>query len=188
MSDVLWRRLRYMLTPQFDLYASIAGKLDGERVLEVGCGTGFGALQLARRARKVNAIDIDPDAIGFAKLTLQSEHLRFNCADICNTTSGTLWVHDAAVMIEVLEHISDWQTALTSVAWLLRDGGKLYISARNANADLRRNDLHEREVTAGQFVEMLSAHFSSVKLYDYTLEHELGTDTRATPLVAVCVK
>ena len=185
MSDVLWRRLRYMLTPQFDIYLSIADAVEGKSVLDVGCGTGFGSLQLARRARNVNAFDTDEEAANFA-YWLETPNLRFTQADLLDTQMFT--PHEAVVMVEVLEHITDWRAALRKVRELLTRGGKLYISSRNANADLRRNDLHEREVTAEQFKAMLSEFFPSVTLYDYTLENEQGDDSRVTPLVAVCVK
>lgn len=187
MSDVLWRRLRYMLTPQFDIYLSISDRVEGQTVLDVGCGTGFGSLQLARRAKHVNAFDIDDEAANFA-FWLETPNLKVvpHSVDLCEYMPFK--PHDAVVMVEVLEHIPDWRVALGNVQTLLAPGGKLYISARNRNADLRRNDLHEREWTAAEFKAALAGYFSSVTLYDYSLEHEQGDDTRVTPLVAVCVK
>lgn len=189
MSDVLWRRLRYMLTPQFDIYESIARNTDDLAVtLDVGFGTGFGTLQMVSEATLIG-IEVDASAVEFAQRCLPV--IDFRLGDICApATVADLRPErfDVVTMIEVLEHIPDWRAALENVRTLLTPGGKLYISARNRNADLRRNDLHEREWTAAEFRAALAGYFSSVKLYDYTLTAELGDDTHVTPLVAVCVK
>jgi len=173
-----------MLSPQLDLYSSIAKKVEHQRVLDIGFGTGFGTLQLTRTAKSVVAIETDAEAVAFAQKTLPGV-LWANFSILEDWSAGDF---DAAVMVEVLEHISDWERALVNVAGLLHPGGKLYISARNANADLRRNEIHEREWTATQFSAALGSVFSDVKLYDYTLEKVQTAGTSATPLIAVATK
>ena len=189
MSDfagVMLRRLRYHLSPQWDIYKHIAPRLAGmSHVLDVGCGTGFGALQLTPFAKEVWALDVDEEAVKFARDCMGN--VKVIHADITIVPiipDG--W--DAVLMVEVLEHIEDYNRALRTVRDLLVDGGKLYVTARNANADLRRNDLHLREWTAREFKAALSEHFGDVRLFDYTLEVEQAGDTRMTPLVAVCQK
>jgi ubiquinone/menaquinone biosynthesis C-methylase UbiE len=46
-----------------DAVLSMLGNLDTMVVADIGAGTGFFALRLVKKARKVIAIDIDPDAI-----------------------------------------------------------------------------------------------------------------------------
>jgi 2-polyprenyl-3-methyl-5-hydroxy-6-metoxy-1,4-benzoquinol methylase len=187
MSDVLWRRLQYFMTPQMDLYRNIAAKVAGLKVIDIGCGTGLGTLQLKRWTDDVTGVDIDRDSIGFARDTIPG--IRWEWADAGRTLHYIGNDYDAVLMIEVLEHISDWQEAVANVWDVLKPGGKLYISARNANADLRKNDLHEREWTAHQFHTGLSHYFKGgVTLWDWKLENEQGLDTRQTPLVAVARK
>lgn len=186
MSDVIWRRLAYMLSPQLDLYKSIARQVEGKKVLEVGFGTGFGTLQLARRALEVTAVEKDPDAVQFAKTCLPLSNVAWLYGDAVNLRGPGFY--DAVVMVEVLEHIPEWHKALEQVKTHLWTGGALYLTARNANADLRRNELHERELSAAQLVDALSQHFGQVQLFDYTLTQELGADTRSTPLIARAVK
>jgi len=181
VSDVIWRRLRYMLSPQWDIYRSIGPHVSGMTVLDVGCGTGFGALQLSRYTPAVDGIDTDPDAIEFAQQSFP--HVKFRVEDITGKVRGP--DYQAVVMVEVLEHIKDYDLALANVARLLKPGGKLYVTARNANADLRRNDLHLREWRADEFVAALAAHFDTVELFDYSLRNVQDADTRITPMVGV---
>ncbi len=175
-----------MLSPQLDLYNSIAKKVSGLLVLDVGFGTGLGALQLTRHAKHVVGVETDKQAVAFADACLPAiTALHY---DILDKLPPTLWPFDVVVMVEVLEHIADWQLAIGNVHRLLKPGGNLYISARNRNADLRRNEIHEREWSAAEFVAALGSVFSDVKLYDYTLENELDVDTHTTPLIAVATK
>ena len=62
------------------------------------------------------------------------------------------------------------------------------MTARNRHADLRRNDLHEREWTAKELKDNLGEFFLDVKLFDYTLQNEVDETTRITPLIAVARK
>ena len=187
MNDILWRRLRYMLSPQWDIYRHIAPKVVGQDVLEVGFGTGFGTVQLAGTAKEVMAYEIDLHAFSFASQCFPLGNVTWHFHDISHH-SRHKDEFDSAVMVETLEHIRHWEQTLSKVRDSIKPGGKLYITARNANADLRRNELHEREWTAKEFKAALLQYFNNVTLYDYTLNHEQGDDTRMTPLVAVADK
>lgn len=182
----MWRRLKYMLSPQLDLYNSIAKKVEGLTVLDVGFGTGFGTLQLTRTAKMVTGFEIDEEAVRFASQTIPA--VDWDWWNILNPIVA-IDRYDAIVMVEVLEHIEDWHTALDHAHRMLDGGGKLYITAKNRNKDyLRGNDAHEREWTAGEFQDALLRVFSVVSLFDYTLENRLDPSTRVTPLIAVCEK
>lgn len=189
MTGILWRRLRYMLTPQFDLYQSISKVLTGKLVLEVGFGTGFGTVQLASTAKSILAIEPDPEAVKFAKMVLPLHNVNWAQHDITkpfNHINGPTF--EVAVMVETLEHIEKWELALTNIYHNLIPNGVLYMTARNRNADLRRNDLHEREWTAEELNSNLSKFFRSVALYDFTLNNIKGINTTVTPLIAVARK
>jgi len=186
-SNVLWRRLGYMLTPQLDIYHHLAQHLMGARVLEVGFGTGFGVLQYARCAWRVDALEVDKAAVAFAKKCIPLKNVSWMTGDICNTTPDYA-IYDAVVMIEVLEHIENWEAALENIKVLLKTGGVFYMSARNANADLRKNDLHEREWNAEELDRYLNIYFRKVELYDYRLFKKQSIDTTSTPLMAKAEK
>ncbi len=186
MSEILWRRLVYFLSPQAEIYEAIAPHLVDKNVLEVGFGTGFGVLQYAADAKQVYAIEQDEEAVKFASRYLPLGGVMWINGNILDIDLDRTF--DAVVLIEVLEHIEDWEKALRQVVKHLVSGGKLYMSARNANADLRKNELHERELHASDLVEMLSGYFGDVQLYDYTLTIKQEMNTRQTPLIAIATK
>lgn len=185
--DVLWRRLKYVLSPQFDIYRSFRGRFKGRSVLSVGFGTGAGILQYAVGAREVDALEIDPGAVYFANSTFPLENVNWILDDI--TTYKTHKHYDVVIAVETMEHIPDWEDALENIASLLNEGGEFYMTARNKNADLRRwKELHERELTALQLYDTLAGYFWPVSLYDYSLEEPQSLDTHLTPLIAIARK
>jgi 2-polyprenyl-3-methyl-5-hydroxy-6-metoxy-1,4-benzoquinol methylase len=176
-----------MLSPQWDIYKSLETRFAGLRVLEVGFGTGGGVLQYAGAARLVDAIEIDPGAVDFANKTFPLNNVNWLEGDITNFKSTAHY--DAVVMIETLEHVPDYKAALTNIRNLLDYGGELIMSARNANADLRRwKNLHEREWTSGELVDALRPFFEDVWIYDWSLENLQTGFTTLTPLVAIARK
>lgn len=185
--DVLWRRLRYMLSPQWDIYNSLREKFDNRTVLEVGFGTGAGVLQYASKVKSVDAIEIDPSAVDFAQKAFPLKNVNWIHSDICEY--DTRKRYGLAVCVETLEHIPDDRKAIENIRRLMHRNGSLFISARNANADLRRwKDLHERELAAEEFHEFLSRYFEVVDLYDYSLTYRQDTNTTLTPLLAIATK
>lgn len=183
--NVIIRRLGYMLSPQLAIYTNLAPWLKDKNVLEVGFGTGFGTIQFASQARRVLAIEIDRELVDFANWVLPLENVDWEVGDICRDKLG---MYDAIVMLEVIEHIPRWQDALRRCSEILLPGGKLIISTPNANGTFMKNPLHGDEWTAREFKTRLEMYFGDVKLYDFSLEQEHDTNTRITPLVAVCKK
>ena len=175
-----------MLTPQLDIYKHLAPHLANKDVLEVGFGTGFGTLQYAPLAKSVLALEYDTDALKFAAETMPLNNVTWRYGDI-----ERFWTYgefEAAVMIEVLEHVHDWRKALEVTKENLCHGGKLYITQKNANSNFRKNDLEYIEWTAEEFYDALRKYFFSVTLYDYKLEIEQNKKTLQTPLMAVAGK
>jgi len=181
--SVLYRRLGYMLTPQLTIYQNMKDIAKDKFVLEIGSGTGFGVVQYAGVAKQVTAIDIDRDAIAFSKWALPLNNVDWEVGDICCENLGR---YDLIVMIEVIEHIPNWQHALDSIKNLLIPGGTLIISTPNANGTFIKNELHGDEWTANEFYQRLNGYFGVVQLYDFTLKNKQTTSTKQTPLVAVC--
>jgi 2-polyprenyl-3-methyl-5-hydroxy-6-metoxy-1,4-benzoquinol methylase len=175
-----------MLTPQWDLYVSLRDRFRNEYVLEVGFGTGAGVLQYAKDAIRVDAIEPDPGAVNFAERMFPIANVNWILGDI---TAGAFGHYHSVVMIETLEHIEDYESALNNIYAMLHPGGQLVMSSRNTNTDLRRaKELHLREWSASETSEILGGIFDRVHLYDYTLQTAVPKTTAITPIFAVCEK
>lgn len=181
----LTRRWMYLLTPQLTIYKNIAPYVKGKHVLEIGFGNGAGVVQYYDAAERIVGIEKEDEYVELANTLFPLDKVSFEKGDICAETLG---LYDVIVMIEVIEHIEDWQEALKNCHARLHHDGVLIVSTPNANGTFVKNALHGDEWTAVEFYENLKEFFSEVTLHDFSLDNPQGLDTRITPLVAVCRK
>src|SRR5690606_487148 len=53
----------------------------GKRVLDYGCGSGYGAARIARSAEHVTAVDVAEDAVAYARASFLLDNLDFRTID-----------------------------------------------------------------------------------------------------------
>jgi 2-polyprenyl-3-methyl-5-hydroxy-6-metoxy-1,4-benzoquinol methylase len=79
-------------------------RVDGQRVLELGCGLGYGSDLMSWSASHVTGVDLDPEAISIARERYSGPD--FVSADI--TAGGAeIPAAEVAVCFEVIEHVAD---------------------------------------------------------------------------------
>lgn len=110
------------------LLQRLGGRLDGLRVLEIGCGRGVGTEILFRHfgAREVHAFDLDPDMVEKARRRLASfapERLQLTVGDAAAIAEPDE-SFDAVVDFGIIHHIPDWKKAVAEVRRVLRRGGQ----------------------------------------------------------------
>jgi 2-polyprenyl-3-methyl-5-hydroxy-6-metoxy-1,4-benzoquinol methylase/glycosyltransferase involved in cell wall biosynthesis len=153
-------------------YAFAAALAAGRRMLDFGCGSGYGAAMLAETASSVVGLDVSEAALSYAR----SHHRRDNLSFLHDFTLGAslpAGVFDVITCFEVIEHVdADTQPLLvTSLRRLLASGGKLIISTPNPKmtALYGANPYHLREMTRQEFRALLAAEFRHVKLFDQSV-------------------
>ena len=177
---LIWNRLRYLLSPQFDIYEAVARVVRG-RVADVGSGTGFGTNLLTRNAKEVYAFDIDEGAIRFAKRVFPHPAIHFGYGDISAGIGGQ---YDYVVMIDVIEHIEDDEQAVSNARAMLGEGGMLILSTPNRLSRYRKAETHVREYSPAELAAKLGASFSSVNICNNRLEP--AASKYDNPIIAVC--
>ena len=142
----------------------------GRRVLDAGCGSGYGADVLAREAREVLGIDISGDAIDYARQHYRAANVRFERAS-CLQIPAPDGSFDLVVAFELIEHLADWRAFLREVRRVLPPDGQFLVSTPNqlyyaeARAALGPNPFHLHEFKYGEFQSELEAVFPRVALY-----------------------
>ena len=142
-----------------------------QRVLDVGCGEGYGAHLLAQHAKEVVAIDRDKKTIQQAQQRYALPTLHFHTQNVSELSKSPPDSFNVVCCFHVIEHLKAPVSFLTEVGKRLSEpSGILLISTPNRQSPFRRSTglewpYHEREYTADEFHELLSAHFKDVKLY-----------------------
>jgi SAM-dependent methyltransferase len=117
-----------------------------DRILDVGCGTGFILLGAARRASQVVGVDVTPAMLAEARRRVEE-------AGLTNVTlrEGTAEAlpfadqrFDAAITRLTLHHFGDPRRALSEMHRVLRPGGRLVVCDIVAAEDPAKADLHNR--------------------------------------------
>ena len=111
-------------------YAFAARLARGKRVLDAGCGAGYGSAELAALADSVVGVDVAPEAIAFATAHYQLPNLRFEQAS-CTALPNPDGSFDLVAAFEVIEHLGDWRGFLAEARRVLSPNGQLVVSTPN---------------------------------------------------------
>jgi SAM-dependent methyltransferase len=145
-------------------YELVAPMVAGLRVLEAGCGEGYGAALLARSARQVVGVDYDRPALDLARRRHAAPNLEFRAADLLELARHSPGDIDAVTNFQVLEHLEEPRPFLAAAAACLRPGGTLILTTPNRPASVSENPFHVREYTAAELADLLRPHFAAVEV------------------------
>lgn len=116
----------------------LLGDVNGQRVLDAGCGPGFYANELLSRGANVVGFDSSPEMVRLARQRVgQRLDVRVH-----NLESPLDWLEegsfDAALMALVIHHLDDHTAALRELCRVLRPGGRLVVSTHHPTSDWLR--------------------------------------------------
>jgi len=141
-----------------------------KRVLDAGCGAGYGSALLAQDALEVFGVDLKSEAVAYARAHYSEPNLFFaqgSCAAL-PLASASL---DLVVAFEVIEHIAEWRDFLAEARRVLRPSGQFVVSTPNkdyytaSRGASGLNPYHVHEFTYEEFLQELTQIFPSVCLY-----------------------
>jgi ubiquinone/menaquinone biosynthesis C-methylase UbiE len=102
---------------------------EGDRILELGCGTGYFTRELAKLRVHVTAIDISPELIEVAKSEVKSENVSFEVQNAYEMTYGSNQFN-AVIGSSVLHHL-EIEKAVTEIFRVLKPGGMIAFTEPN---------------------------------------------------------
>ena len=119
-----------LLNEHMARYAFAARLTQGKRVLDAGCGAGYGSAELAKKAHWVVGVDVAAEAVDFARANYGGPNLRFAqaSADALPFRKGSF---DLVVSFEVIEHLRDYREFLREARRVLSPGGQFIVSTPN---------------------------------------------------------
>lgn len=155
-------------------YRLASGFAANQKVLDIGCGSGYGTALLAERARRVVGVDNALEAVAYARANYHHPRLHFAVAD-CRRLPFRDRSFSLATLFEVIEHILEQEQCLSEIRRVLAKEGSLILSTPNPQSLTRAleeaNPFHSKELTEVQLRELLQPHFAHVQVF---YQHELG--------------
>ncbi len=135
-----------------------------KKVIDLGCGSGYGSAELARKAEQVMGVDVSEEAVREARERYALPNLQFEVASVDRLpfADGSFQL---GVCFEVIEHLENYRDLLAEARRVLAPGGQLVISTPNLEfyAESRKKDgpnpFHVHEFRYHEFREVLSEFF-----------------------------
>ncbi len=161
-----------------DFYLGLAAELGAHRIIDLGCGTGVLACELAIGGRQVVGVDPAPAMLAVARQRPGAHRVQWveGDAHALGTSDDDLVVMTGNVAQVFLED-GEWHAALAAIHAALRPGGYLAFESRNPHD--RAWERWNREVTYERFdspngpmeswLEVVGASDGRVRLEGYNV-------------------
>jgi ubiquinone biosynthesis O-methyltransferase len=159
-----------LLNEHMARYTFAARLARGKRVLDAGCGAGYGSAALAECAHSVAGVDVAADAIDYARAHYQDANLSFEQASVTALPFPNA-AFDLVTAFEVIEHLEDWRGFLREACRVLAPAGQLIVSTPNklyyteSRGAQGANPFHVHEFEFDEFVRELQAVFPHVAMF-----------------------
>ncbi|MBU1726088.1 MAG: class I SAM-dependent methyltransferase, partial [Candidatus Omnitrophica bacterium] len=163
-------------------YEFVSGLIKGKRVLEVGCGDGYGTSYLSGFASQAVGVDYDQASIGLAKTKYRAKNLDFSCMDATDLSFEDD-SFDAVCSFQVIEHIPEelLPKYLKEIKRVLKKDGVFYLTTLNlahvmkSPLTYKKHPAHCKEFRLVELKELLSGEFKIIEVYglQLTLKHRL---------------
>ncbi len=147
-------------------YASLFAA--NKHVLDVGCGTGYGAAMMAAVANDVSGIDSSPEAVQYATRHY-GENTRFSVGSASALPLRSTRF-DLVTAFEVIEHIAPWPELIKETARVLKPTGVFLVSTPNkaqynqSRKEVGANPFHVHEFEEDEFRQALGQTFRFVRI------------------------
>lgn len=155
----------------YQRYQAVVELVKKQTVLDAASGEGYGSELLARHARLVCGLEIDPQAVTLAQAKYQRPNLHYTQGSVAALPFPDS-TFDRVVSFETIEHIgADLQVAfLDEIKRVLKPDGLLVISTPDklvySDQPRYRNEFHRKEFYRQEFYDFLASRFPTVKFWE----------------------
>lgn len=145
--------------------------VSGKKVLDYGCGTGYGTALISPRCKEVTGIDTSVQAIRYAVEHYRAPNLTFQQVSPVEVVPLPFAdaSFDVVLSLQVIEHVRNVNVYLTEISRVLAPGGCAIFSTPDRSSRLFPfqkpwNRWHLREYSKEGLRKVLRDHFVGVKV------------------------
>lgn len=143
-------------------YGLAARLARGKVVLDAGCGSGVGTVQLAANgAREVIGVDIDRETIEVGRRTILHPNIQLVIGDVTDLQLPSDFF-DLVVCFEVLEHVQHPDVVVDELLRVLQPDGTLVISSPNPRGYQTGNPFHIHEFLPEELAALVGDRIRNV--------------------------
>lgn len=151
-------------------YRFAEGYVRGKKVLDYGCGSGYGSAQMAAVADDVVAVDVADDAVQYAAEKFQQDNLHYQAIDPSKPLPFGDDSFDVVLSFQVFEHVRDTDRYLAEVRRVLVKGGTFILvtpdrSTRLLPGQRPWNRWHVHEYGKAELGDRIKTHFANVDVF-----------------------
>lgn len=112
---------------EFPTFRRMGLEAGGKDVLEIGCGSGYGAVLLSNlQPRSYVGIDLMPEQIDLAR-RIDLEDAAFHVMDATDLAAFEDASKDLVVIFGILHHVPRWARVIQETRRVLRAGGEIFV-------------------------------------------------------------
>jgi len=165
---ILEKETPAMIARHYCAYKFAEDYIRGKKVLDIGCGEGYGTYYLSEFAKDILGLDYDKAVINYAKDKYQKENLRFEVFDVKKLESFKN-SFDVICAFQFIEHLQNHDEFLMNLNNLLNNDGIFICSTPNKldaspNSATPLNKFHMKEFYFDEFKDLLSRYFKRVEM------------------------
>jgi ubiquinone/menaquinone biosynthesis C-methylase UbiE len=142
---------------------------DRDICLDAACGSGYGTAMLADKAKEVTGLEIDDEALDYAREHYNANNIVYKKADLTKPLDLPDNYFDAVISIETLEHITEHDTILREFRRVLKAGGVLVVSTVEHHVYSELGGIHNKhhigEMTKKELLSVISKYFKLQDIY-----------------------
>jgi len=137
-----------------------------KKILDAGCGEGYGSCLISDKATEVIGIDISEEAIKHARKKYTKDNLKYELMDVQNLKFKNE-IFDVVLSFQVIEHLSDHSQFLKEIKRVLKKDGLAVVGTPNkalckGNAN---NEYHVKEYRYNEYIDLLNSSLGSTEFY-----------------------
>jgi 2-polyprenyl-3-methyl-5-hydroxy-6-metoxy-1,4-benzoquinol methylase len=162
---------RYMFERHLKAYKFANNFCQNMKILDAGCGEGYGSCFISEKATEVVGIDISEEAVQHARTKYTKDNIKYEVMNVQNLQFKND-SFDVVLSFQVIEHLSDASKFLKEIKRVLKNNGMAIVGTPNkALCNGKDNgEYHLKEYHYAEYMDLLNSNLGPTKFYGVNIK------------------